>query len=204
MSQGKKKILIVEDEFVVRESLREWLTEDGYEVECVDTGEKALEEIKKQDFGFVILDLRLPGMDGLQVFESAKQLKPDIKGAMITAYPLKETWEKASNLGILGFLPKPFNVKDLEEILRRVLGEAESEKKSNKHLWLQLGAGPYRLCDRNYECHSCPTAQSLGDYDRYIFLSDDDVEELKKMPDDKKFCRYGAIWMSQRKKPYLE
>ncbi|MFC1957626.1 response regulator [Chloroflexota bacterium] len=100
METKQRGILIVEDEYIVRESLRDWLTEDGYEVECTETGEEALERIKNEDFSFIVLDLRLPGMDGLQLFEQAKKLKPKKKGAIITAYPTKEKWEKAQSLGL--------------------------------------------------------------------------------------------------------
>ena len=75
MEAKKRKILLVEDETVLREALRDWLTEDGYDVECVNSGEEALDRIKKEQFGAIVLDLRLPGIDGLQVFEQAKELK---------------------------------------------------------------------------------------------------------------------------------
>jgi len=64
MKAKKRKILLVEDETVLREALRDWLTEDGYDVECVDSGEKALDRIKEEQFGAIVLDLRLPGIDG--------------------------------------------------------------------------------------------------------------------------------------------
>jgi heterodisulfide reductase subunit A len=97
MKKGKK-VLLVEDEAVLRESVRDWLVEDGYDVECVETGEEALEKIKEEEFGVIVLDLRLPGIDGLQVFEHAKELKPETKGVIITAYPSKESLEKAKRL----------------------------------------------------------------------------------------------------------
>ena len=201
----KKKILIVEDQESVRESLREWLIEDGYEVECTETGEIALERIKNEDFGFIVLDLRLPGIDGLQVFEQAKALKPETKGAIITAYPSKETYEKAKSLGVLDFLPKPFTVPDLERIIGSALEELEEGKVYDKHLWLTLGAGPYGLCKRNYECSSCPLEAAVMDrHDTYLFLNEDKVKELKQLPDGEKFCRYGTLRFFRKDKPYLE
>jgi len=201
----KKRILIVEDEESVRDSLREWLVEDGYEVECTATGEEALERIKSEDFGFIVLDLRLPGIDGLQVFERAKALRPGTKGVIITAYPSKESYEKAKSLGILDFLPKPFSVPDLERIIGKALEELEGGKVHDKHLWLTLGAGPYGLCDRNYECSSCPIeAKVVDSYDTYLFLSESKVRELKKSPGGEKFCRYGTLRFFRKDKPYLE
>ena len=66
MAAKKQKVLLVEDEAIVRESLRDWLIEDGYDVECVDSGEEALKRVKQEEFGVIVLDLRLPGIDGLQ------------------------------------------------------------------------------------------------------------------------------------------
>ena len=126
MDIKKGKILIVEDEAVVRESVRDWLIENGYDVECVETGEEALERIEKEGFGVIVLDLRLPGIDGLQVFEQAKKLKPETKGIMITAYPSKETQEKAQRLGLLDYLAKPFKVDELEEIIRVNMWKTEA------------------------------------------------------------------------------
>ncbi|MFC2063000.1 response regulator [Chloroflexota bacterium] len=205
MEPLKKKILIVEDQESVRESLRDWLIEDGYEVESTETGEEALEKIKNEDFGFIVLDLRLPGIDGLQVFEQAKALRPETKGAIITAYPSKETWERAKGLGISDFLPKPFAVTDLEKIIGSALEEIEGKKVPDKHLWLSLGAGPYKICDRNYECESCPLQEAILSDDRvFIFLSDAEVAKLKQSPDAEKFCRYGTARFFKKDRPYLD
>jgi CheY-like chemotaxis protein len=201
----KKRILIVEDEQSVRESLRDWLIDDGYEVECTETGEEALDKIKNEDFGFIVLDLRLPGIDGLQVLEQAKALKPETKGVIVTAYPTKESYEKAKSLGVLDFLPKPFKVPDLERIIGKALEELEEGKVHDEHLWLTLGAGSYGLCKLNYECSSCPIeAAAVDSYDTYLFLSEDKVRELKKSPSGKKFCRYGTLRFFRKDKPYLE
>ena len=69
MKVNKRKILLVEDEAVLREALREWLTDDGYDVEVAESGEEAVERIKEEEFGVIVLDLRLPGIDGLRAFE---------------------------------------------------------------------------------------------------------------------------------------
>src|SRR4030042_281855 len=115
MAAKKQKVLLVEDGAIVSESLRDWLIEDGYDVECVDSGEEALKRVKQEEFGVIVLDLRLPGIDGLQVFEQAKELKPENKGVIITAYPSKETLDKARNLGLVDYLVKPFKIGDLEK-----------------------------------------------------------------------------------------
>ena len=82
-----KPISIVDDEAVMRESLQDWLTDGGYQVETAKEGEEALEAIAERDFGVVVLDLRLPGKDGIEVLREARAKRPQLKGIIITAYP---------------------------------------------------------------------------------------------------------------------
>ncbi len=120
-----KPILIVEDEAITRESLREWLTYSGYRVETAKEGEEALEAIAEQDFGLVILDLRLPGKDGIEVLREAKEKRPQLKGVIITAYPAVETALEAMKEGAIDYLPKPFDLNQLEKIIRDTLGPVQ-------------------------------------------------------------------------------
>ena len=80
-----KPILVVDDEAVMRESLRDWLTDGGYQVETAEEGEEALKTIAEQDFGVVILDLKLPGKDGIEVLKEARAQRPQLRGIIITA-----------------------------------------------------------------------------------------------------------------------
>ncbi len=205
MAAKKRKVLIVEDEAVVRESVRDWLIEDGYDVEVVENGEEALKKIEKEEFGVIVLDLKLPGIDGLQVFEQAKELKPGTKGVIITAYPSKESQEKARRLGLLDYLPKPFKVEDLEKLITQALGEAEQKKIGKKHLWLELGAVSYRLCDRNYECGRCAFAQDIQDrFGTISVIGEDEVAKLKQLPGRQRLCRYALVHFVKKDKPGLD
>jgi CheY-like chemotaxis protein len=204
MAAKKRKILIVEDEAVVRESVRDWLIDDGYDVDVAENGDEALEKIKKEEFGVIVLDLKLPGIDGLQVFEHAKELKPETKGVIITAYPSKETQEKAKRLGLLDYLSKPFKVEDLEKLITEALGEAERKKFDKKHLWLELGAVSYRLCDRNYECGHCAFAQDIQDrFGTISVIGEDEVAKLKQLPGSQRLCRYASVHFIKKEKPAL-
>ena len=194
METKKRKILLVEDETVVRESVRDWLVEDGFDVECAETGEEALEKLKKQEFGVIVLDLRLPDIDGLQVFEHAKELKHATKGIIITAYPSQETRENAKRLGLLDYLAKPFKVEELEKTIRGALGEVEVKKVGKEHHWLELGAVSYRLCDHEYECGSCAFAQDIQDrFGTIAVIGEDEVAKLKKLPGSQRPCRYASV-----------
>jgi len=124
-----KPILIVEDETITREALRDWLTDSGYKVETAEAGEEALEAIAEREFGFVILDLKLPGKDGIEVLREAKEKSPKLKGVIITAYPSVETAVEATREGALDYLTKPFDLNQLERIIRDTLGSVQVEIK---------------------------------------------------------------------------
>jgi bidirectional [NiFe] hydrogenase diaphorase subunit len=124
-----KPILLVEDETVLRESVRDWLLDVGYDVHTAEDGEQAMKTVAEQEFGLVILDLRLPGKDGLEVLKEAKEKQPTIKGIIITAYPSVETAVEAVKRGAIDYLPKPFDLNYLEEVIERSLGPVQIEIK---------------------------------------------------------------------------
>ncbi len=116
-----KPILIVDDEPIVRESIRDWLKHAGYEVATAESGEEALEMIAKQDFGVMVLDIRLPGKSGIEVLKEVKAVKPEIKSIIITAYPSGELAGEVMRLGAVDYLIKPVAPDDLERLIRETL-----------------------------------------------------------------------------------
>ncbi len=120
-------ILIVDDEPIVRESIRDWLNDAGYQVATAESGEEALEMIKRQDFEVIVLDVRLPGKTGITVLKEVKALKPEIKSIIITAYPSEETATEAAKLGAVDYLIKPLAPDDLERLIRETLAKCESK-----------------------------------------------------------------------------
>ncbi len=127
MAQKAKPILVVEDESIMRESLRDWLAEAGYHVETAEEGEKALKAIAERDFGLLILDLRLPGTGGIDLLRQARAKRPQLKGIIITAYPSVQTAIEAMKEGAIDYLPKPFDLNRLEESIRSTLGPVQVE-----------------------------------------------------------------------------
>ena len=122
-----KPILIVDDEPIVRESIRDWLKDAGYQVATAETGEQALEMVQKEDYGVVVLDVRLPGRTGLTVLKELKATKPNIKAIVITAYPTTEMSLEAMKLGAVDYLVKPIAPDDLERLIREALVELEGQ-----------------------------------------------------------------------------
>ena len=122
-----KPILIVDDEPIVRESLRDWLEDAGYKVVTAETGEQALELIMTRDFSVIILDIRLPGRTGITVLREVKEKKPDIKAIIITAYPSSDLTAEAMKLGAIDYLVKPIAPDDLERLVREAVRKSASE-----------------------------------------------------------------------------
>ena len=95
---GSKKILVADDESIVRESLADWLTGHGYQVVTAEDGATALKMITEDDgLGVVVLDVRMPGKDGLEVLEKAQLNHPGLKYIFISGYPSVETMTRGLN-----------------------------------------------------------------------------------------------------------
>ncbi|MDH5695853.1 MAG: response regulator [Dehalococcoidia bacterium] len=124
----QNSVLIVDDEPIVRESLRDWLEDAGYQVVTAESGEEALEMIEKQDFSVMVVDIRLPGKTGIKVLKEVKAVKPHIKSIIITAYPSAETADEAKKLGVVDYLIKPVAPDDLERLIRETLVKCQSEE----------------------------------------------------------------------------
>ena len=124
----KNSVLVVDDEPIVRESIRDWLKDAGYQVATAESGEEALELIKKRDFSVMVLDIGLPGQAGMAVLKQVKAQRPWIKSIIMTAYPSAETTVEAKKLGAVHYLVKPIARYDLERLVRETLGSAGPER----------------------------------------------------------------------------
>lgn len=131
---GKAKILIVDDELILRESLQAWLSRDDYHVEAVAGGEEALERIKAIHFDILFLDIKLEGMSGLEVLDQVKDLDPDAAVIMITAYGSISTAVEAMKKGAQDYLLKPFEPEALNILIQKNL---ESRARIRENLYLR-------------------------------------------------------------------
>lgn len=123
-----EKILIIDDEELILESLSAILTKEGYEVDCAKSGTEALDVLKQRKYDLVITDIRMPGMNGLDVVERVKGIEPDQKIMMITGYASLETAIKAQHRGVCDYLIKPIDVKVLKGSIRRALGAGQDNR----------------------------------------------------------------------------
>ena len=133
----QRKILIVDDEVSVRQSLEGWFREDGFAVAIAEDGKAALAKMHEGPFDIVIIDLKMPGMDGMEVFEELKVIKPEIPVIIITAYGSLEIAEDARNKGVADFITKPFRKDTILFTIDRVL-ELARVKKENLELKKKL------------------------------------------------------------------
>ncbi len=117
----KVKILIVDDESGSRETLLDILVEEGYEVSTAGDGKEALNRIENQHFHIALVDIRLPGMDGIELLGLIREKSPDISVIMITAYASVENTIGALNLGAYSYLTKPLNIDEVKVSIRRVI-----------------------------------------------------------------------------------
>ena len=117
------KILVVEDEAPVRNSTSRVLESKGFQVEAASTGEEALAKIEREPFDLLLIDIRMPGMGGLEMLQQAKQMEPETCALIITGYGTVESAIEALELGAQGFIRKPVAghklVKAVEEALAR-------------------------------------------------------------------------------------
>jgi two-component system response regulator AtoC len=129
------RILVVDDEPIVRESLHDWLTDTGYEVFTAENGPKALEIIEEERPGIVIADLVMPGMDGIELMKRAKEIDPSIEVIIITAYASISTAIAAMKEGAYDYIEKPFCPERAELLIEKL---AEHQKLVEENLSLRL------------------------------------------------------------------
>jgi len=111
------RILVVDDELVVRDSLKEWLAEEGFQVDMAESGMEALDRVTKDVYHLMLLDIKMPGMDGVEVLKRSKDIRPELPVVMMTAYATVETAVEAMKMGALDYLMKPFDPDSLVPLI---------------------------------------------------------------------------------------
>lgn len=112
-----KRILIVDDEIEIRDSLSVILEDCGYESITAKSGVEAMEKMKENEFDLVVTDIRMPRMGGLDVIEKLRDLDNDVPVLIITAYVYREMAVRAMQMGANGYLLKPI---DFDELIHRI------------------------------------------------------------------------------------
>jgi two-component system response regulator HydG len=120
MTPSALNTLVVDDEEAIRESLAAWLTKDGYRVSMAESGDAALECIARQTYDLYLVDIKMPGMDGIELLARIKEHQPDALIIIITAHGTVQTAVEAMKRGANDYICKPFDPEELSLIMERL------------------------------------------------------------------------------------
>lgn len=120
---ARPRVLVVDDEASIRDLLAKTLALAEYEVDLVPDGRSALERLRIMPYDLLITDLKMPGVDGLTVIREARRLRADIPVIIITGFSTEASAIEAVNLGVSGYLTKPFRVPRVLAVAAKALGE---------------------------------------------------------------------------------
>lgn len=128
-------ILIVDDEKNIRLTLSQCLESLDLSIDTAESGEEALLKLQEREFRVVLLDLRLPGMDGMEVLRKVRELRPDIRIVIITAHGTIDSAVEATRLGAVDFILKPFIPQEIRDLVSRVMDtEKAGERKESDYV----------------------------------------------------------------------
>jgi len=119
------KILVIDDDQAIQNTFKRIFRGDEYETYEVPHGKQALELTKGQKFDICFLDIRMPGMDGVDTFKALKELQPDMPIVMMTGFALEDKIKETLNLGAVDYLYKPFDIIEINSILSKLEREKE-------------------------------------------------------------------------------
>ena len=118
-------LLIVDDEESVRDSLYNWFIEDGFQVECAENAKEALTRLESGRYDIILADIKMPGMDGLEMHRRIKLLNPESIVIIMTAFASVETAVQALKDGAYDYITKPFDPDDLSHLIRNAARQIE-------------------------------------------------------------------------------
>jgi len=119
----KNKILVIDDELLIRDLLYDFFAEKGWDVAVADTSNAGLELLRNRHFDFALIDLKMPEFDGMALIRKLRSLYPDLPIAIITAFPSFETAVEALRLKVDDYFTKPFNINQLYKTICNIVEE---------------------------------------------------------------------------------
>jgi DNA-binding NtrC family response regulator len=145
------KILIVDDEKNIRLTISQSLTDMDVETDTAVNGEEALSKLKDTDFALVLLDLRMPGMDGMEVLEKLRKDRPDIRVVIITAHGTIDSAVDAMKLGAVDFIQKPFTPKEIRHLVSKIIKRETLEREKGQDYESCFELAKKCVADRHFE-----------------------------------------------------
>jgi len=132
------RILIVDDDESIREVLTSILTDEGYIVDAVDTGEKAIKATHEKFYNLVLIDIRLPDIEGTKLLTELKDTVPKMRKIIITGYPTLQNAIEAVNKGADAYIVKPINMDEALKTIREQLQKQAEEKKYSEQKMVEF------------------------------------------------------------------
>lgn len=126
----RSAVLIVDDEKNIRLTLSQTLEVLDLETDTAVNGEEALAKLRGKEFGLILLDLKMPGMDGMEVLRQVRDIRPDIRVIIITAHGTIESAVEAMKLGAVDFIQKPFAPIEIRELVTRVMDREKLDEQN--------------------------------------------------------------------------
>jgi DNA-binding response OmpR family regulator len=137
-----RSVLIVDDEIYIRMTLSFALEKLNFSVDTAASGTEALKKLAERSYAVMLLDLRIPGMDGMEVLKRVPEIRPEVKVVIITAYGSVEAAVEAMKLGAVDFLQKPFDPEEVRKLVSSLLDQSSQETSRDQEYegYLQLAS----------------------------------------------------------------
>ncbi len=168
-------ILIVDDEPIVQQSLAEWFRSDGYEVDSAGSAKEALRKVAEGRYDIALVDIKMPGMDGLELQSRLAEVEPDLTVIMITAYASVDSAVQALKAGAFDYVTKPFDPDELSHLVRRAI-EHRSLRFENIRLKESLDAiagAPTIIGDSPGMRHVLDLVEAVSETDATVLIRGD-------------------------------
>jgi len=127
MNANKLKIMVLDDEPIVCKRLKPALEKQGYEVDTFTQSSEAMEQIRQVEYDIIITDLKMKGVDGMQLLSEAKQRSPKTEVIVITGFATMETAKESFHKGVFDFIAKPFKLSEIQQVVSRAEAKIRSQ-----------------------------------------------------------------------------
>ena len=132
ISYASEHVLVVDDEDIVREPISAMLQHLGFKVDTAASGDEALEKFKKNSYSFLLTDIRMPGIDGLELIRTVKREYPKVCAIAMTGYSKEYKYVETINAGATDFVNKPFGIQEIEAKFKRGIIERNIRQELNR------------------------------------------------------------------------
>jgi DNA-binding response OmpR family regulator len=144
-------VLVVDDEKNIRLTLSQTLESLGLETDTAVNGEEALDKLKIKEFDLILLDLKMPGMDGMEVLRQLRQIRANIRVIILTAYGTVESAVEAMKLGAVDFIQKPFSPGEIRQLVSQVLDREKLEEQKALDYTSHVQLAKRYVADRHFD-----------------------------------------------------